>query len=386
MTMFPFAPIPGGNVVPERPPSGATARPQPEPTTSESRFVAAVEKAAGPLEQLDVEHMFIEAGVDITAPEVQGYIAAATAQLQAAESEEEAQQTLLEVRTYLPFLVEQHPATPITTYALSLERSGFEGCVEPAATGPAAAAIGRKPGITPEIANRMAGKNFQVHPETGWIMFRNGVLVDPDVPLGSAGAVVYDPSSSAPGSPTWLRGVDRWSPEKVAEWKQRLSQARYLTKDEAQVKGIDVAFKAALSQYHAIRYQNGGTPLPANLAAGAAEAPEFNLTARDFQVQIRNDVREQYRSTFGNDPSDAELENWTRFVTQSALKAQKGLERKGATPSTALSLGATEAEERLIEGLQTSPEARFLRESVEENTSLRDALATAVSVTQSLAG
>jgi hypothetical protein len=49
-------------------------------------------------------------------------------------------------------------------------------------------------------------------------------------------------------------------------------------------------------------------------------------------------------------------------------------------------MAATEAQERFIEQLEGSPEATFLTESEEENTTLHDAMQQAVIVTNSLAG
>jgi hypothetical protein len=356
---------------------GAGRGEEPEST---SRFVQSVERAVAPIEELSIEQMFRDAGVDLDEPIVQGYITKATADLRAAETEQEATLVVSQIQAYLPALAEKWPSTPLTAYAQALAMSGFSGpLTQLGVTTPSEVT-----GVTP--SQLVAGGTFAINPDTGWMQYANGVLVDPNVPLGAVGGVAFRPDSDAPGSPIWLRQVQTsWSPEQIGSWKKRLQEYGFISKDQAKTQGIDATFLDALRRYHELRYQNGGKPLATDLT-GAEGTDEFNLTARDFQVQIRNDVREQYRATFGNDPSDAELEEWTRFVTQTSLRAQKALGRKGAPPSTALSLGATEAEERLIEELQGSPEATLLRESAEENTSLRDALATAVVTTRSLAG
>ncbi|HXF73103.1 MAG TPA: hypothetical protein VNO79_10895, partial [Actinomycetota bacterium] len=75
-----------------------------------------------------------------------------------------------------------------------------------------------------------------------------------------------------------------------------------------------------------------------------------------------------------------------RFVTRTSLQVQRRLMRRGVSEDRALSVATAEAEERFVERLETSPEATFLRESVEENTRLRDALAAAAAVGRSLGG
>jgi len=284
---------------------------------------------------------------------------------------------------YIAQLAQRYPAVPVTDYALALDESGFTGpLVSLGVTTPSEVA-----GVTPsQVA---AGKGFSVQPDTGWIQYTNGVLVDPTVPIGSAGGVYFEPSSDAAGSPAWLQKVQSsWSPEKVAEWRKRLYDHGYLSGEQRKVKGIDATLLTALQTYHVIRYQNFGKPIATDLSAvGGAGEDEFRLTAKDFQQQIQNDVREQYRRVFNDDPSDAELREWSEFVTHSAMKAQKRFERKGATPSSALSLAATEAEERLVAGFETSPQAEILAEAnSDENTRLRDAFAQAARVSAALGG
>jgi len=73
-------------------------------------------------------------------------------------------------------------------------------------------------------------------------------------------------------------------------------------------------------------------------------------------------------------------------VTRTSLEMQRRFMRRGVSEGQALSVATTEAEERAIERKETSPGAEFMRESFEENTRLRDALASAVVVTRSLTG
>ena len=353
----------------------------PESRAGESRFAKAVEKEFGTQTVQSIEQMFIAAGADMDDPAVQAYLDFTISDFKAADTEEERTLALANVQVALPAIAEAHPAVPATTWSENLAASNLEG-------------MGSQiPANVPRYGELGAYRDqplrkFVRSPDTGWVMYVGGVLVNPDVPLGAPGAISYEPGSTAPGSPIWQQNVQTtWSDEKVAEWRKRLFENGYLTKDQSKVKGRpDLIMMSALSQYHEIRYQNGGTPLNADMAGVAAAGAEYNLTAKDFQVVIRNDVREQFRNTFGNDPSDAELESWTRFVTQTSLRAQRNLTKKGATPATAASTAANIASETLIERIGETPEAKVMQESFEENTSLRDALQSAVVATRSLAG
>ena len=346
---------------------------EPEPTERErerSRFQRAVQRAGLPEpESVDLELMLRQAGVDVDEPAVRQFIQAVRGQ--------DLDPAILQL--YVAMLAERYPAVPVTAYAEALELSGFNR--PPIVAGVTTPSELR--GMLPSWSVLTPTERFVQHPDTGWLMYRNGVLVNP-----ADGSVVFEPNSMAPGSPNWILHVqESWSDEQVARWRQRLHEFGYLTKEQAKVKGIDQAFLDALRSYHVARYRNFGRAVPVDLAEpGAGAASDFALTARDFQAQIRGDVREQFRRVFGNDPSEAELEEWSRFVTQTALRLQKRFERRGASPETALSLAATEAEERFIGRLEGSPEAEFLRGSVEENTRLRDALQSAVIVSRSLAG
>jgi hypothetical protein len=354
-----------------------------ERKVSGTRFATAVEKSIGPVSSQNIEQMFVAAGVDTDEPVVQGYLQKAISDMNAADSQDEAVQVMSQVQAYLPAMAAKYPAVPATAYDQALAASGLEDV----APRPPSVARGRYEQIAGHAPppGTMDAK-FVRSEETGWVRYVGGVLVDPNVPLGSPGAVIFAPDSTAPGSALWLAGVDKWDESKVEEWKKRLAEYGYLTKDQSKVEGVDLLFKDALSRYHQLRYQNGGKPLATDLSGAAGGGAEYNLTAKDFQVEIRNDVREQWRQTFGGDPSDAELENWTRFVTRTSLRAQRNFTHRGVPSTTAASLAATRAEETLVEELQTSPEAVQLRESTEENTSLRDALAGAVVATRSLAG
>jgi hypothetical protein len=338
-----------------------------------SRFERATEQAGLQTPEAaaaDLTSLLVQAGVDVTETFVQRWIQTVPDDLPV--------ETL---QFYIAQLAEKYPAVPVTQYSQALEASGFNAApiVAPAARGLAAM------GLTTEEVRKAAvsGQNFDVNPDTGWVIYSNGVLVNP-----ADGTVMFDPTSSAPGSPNWLQKVQGWDESKVSEWRSRLYDQGWITKEQAKIKGVDQVFLDSLRSYHVARYQNFGKAVPTDLSAiGGPGEEEFRLTAKDFQQQIQNDVREQYRRVFGDDPSDAELREWSEFVTHSAMKAQKRFERKGATPSSALSLAATEAEERLVAGFETSPEAELLAEAnSDENTRLRDAFAQAARVSAALGG
>jgi hypothetical protein len=373
---IPFAGRPPINV----PFSEGSRRAAPTPEEAEdqqqvSRFESATQRAGLQTPEqaaADLTTLLTQAGVDVTEPFVQRWIDTVPDDLPV--------QTM---QFYIAQLAEKYPAVPVTQYSQALETSGFTSGTE-AVLAPAARGLAGLGLSTDEIRRtNVTGANFEVQADTGWVLYANGVLVNP-----ADGTVVFDPTSDAPGSPNWLRKVQGWDESKVSEWRSRLFDYGYLTKEQAKVKGVDQVFLSQIRAYHVARYQNFGKALPTDQSAiGGAGEDEFQLTAKDFQAQIQNDVREQYRRVFGDDPSDAELREWSQFVTNSAMKAQKRFERKGATPSSALSLAATEAEERLVAGFETSPEAELLAEAnSDENTRLRDAFAQAARVSSALGG
>lgn len=387
MTLLPFgassvlgAGVPPYGGFPGQGGGGTEGEPEtPPPPEPGQRYTRAVQTSIGTFDALQLEEMFRSSGADLDEPVVQGYLAKAKQDLRAAENQQEVTQVITSVQAYLPAIAQKYPSVPATAYSQALEASGFEGGVtQLGVTTPS-----ELRGLNIPPHELVVGGRFAEQPDTGWLQYANGVLVDPSIPLGAAGGVYYKPGSTAPGSPSYLRNVQSWEPAQVSEWKKRLAEFGYLSKDQAKTKGVDTAFVDALRVYHETRYQNGGKPLASDLAsAGGAE--EYRLTAHDFQVEIRNDVRAQWQSSFGGMPSDAELEEWTRFVTKTSLRAQRKLEKRGVPSSTAAGIAAERAGQELLEEVTTSPEARFLAEQNEENTRLRDALESAVIVTNSL--
>jgi len=208
---------------------------------------------------------------------------------------------------------------------------------------------------------------YEIHPDTGWIRYRNGVLVNPD-PFNAQ--VSYEPNSTAPGAPLYMREVPNWGDEKKKEWRSTLVEKGYLSKEDKSEEG----FLNALQSYHVAYYLNWGKA-PSREGAPTGGGPlEGQVTAKDFQAQIRNDVRDQYRRIYGAEPTSRELEQWARFITQRSLEIQRQLVRRGVSPGEAAAAAGGEAEEMFVDRLENEPGAVYLRESYEENTELRDAL------------
>lgn len=262
-----------------------------------------------------------------------------------------------------------------TPYLDALEAAGFSGPYNPAPTA-GQAQLGRLEGMDPE---EIFGKPpaFQ-ESDLGWIQYANGVLVGPD------DEVIIDPSSNAPGSANWLRAINDWSADKIRAWKDRLVEFGYLPKEAA--KGLEVTtdFRTALKTFHYNRYVNGGTPLRTGEAGAGAAGPEAPkpIDLEEFSSQIRNDVREQYERIYGVRPGDGETELWSQYIIRQGMAMQRRNIKKYDTPMT--DTAASEAEEKFIEKLEHTPEAKLLRSSEEENTRLRDTLTRMAQVTDSL--
>ena len=257
-------------------------------------------------------------------------------------------------------------------YLEKLELAGFDGpySQDPLSQyGPGATAV-REGGVVPPKLPPFRES------DQGWIQFANGVLVGPN------GEVEVDPTSDAPLSPSWQRGIKDWSPEKIKEWKNTLVKYGYLTKDQAKSAEVTTGFIGALRLYHQNRYLNGGEPIANDDPASAGPERPKPVDLEDFSAQIRNDVREQYERIYGQQAGDGEVEMWSNYIIRQGMQMQRRNIRKYDTADT--SGAAAEAEERFIEKLEHTPQARLLRESEEENTQMRDTFTRMAQVTDSL--
>lgn len=330
----------------------------------------------------DVRTAFEMAGVDVDDPAVGSLITSIQAQLEGGDAAAANSLPLL-----AQSLAQRFPAVPATEYSDAFAASGFSGAYpHPEVAQSVLPGLRQRPGLSPEELDSVqpgavTQPRFEQQPDTGWMRFKNGVLVDP-----TSGSVFYEPSSHAPGSPWWKMQVTRsWGEDRISEWRTELSKLGYLTEDQAKVKGVDTVFLNALTTYHTNRYLNGGKPVAGDVAGAAGAGSDVKpVNLRDFGAQIRNDVRENYMRVYGVEPSDGEVQAWSDYITRTGMQLQKRFIRKYETPMT--DTAATEAEERFIERLESQPDAVFLRESAEENTRLRDTFDRMAQVTSSLVG
>lgn len=221
-------------------------------------------------------------------------------------------------------------------------------------------------------------KDYVVEPTSGWKQFKNGTLVNPNYEIGNINAVLFDPTSRAPGSSIWMNEVvPTWSQGKVNEWRGKLIEGGYLASDSD--KGIvDGEFLNAMRQYQTVRYQNNGTPM----AIGPTIPGASGNTPFDFQQlrgQIDNGVREMWDSIYGQQPDDDEVEP----IRDMIIKISSKLYKRGQLSSQA---AVAEAEERAFTRVQQAPEAQFVTQNTEENTELRDQMLRAVQVTSMMSG
>lgn len=350
------------------------------PTQQEAAFADTAAKAGIDLPDTgtaSIEAVFTAAGIDMENPTVQALMA--NMPQSTIENENLLRLTALSIAANPEF-----SNVPTTLYSTALAASGFDSAYrDPQQTSYTMAA---KEGVATTPVTKPGGR-FETQPDTGWVRFANGVLVDPETP-GPAG-VHYDPASTAPGSSKWRTEVaGQWSDDKAAEWKKRLHQFGYLSADEAKVKGVDTRFLDALSAYHAARYANGGKAIAGDLnaygATGGVQAGNKIVQLEDVSASIRADVRDQYRVVFGTDPSDGDVNAWTAYIIKKGEDLQRTFRDKYGTPSP--DKAQSEATALMTEKIQQSPQGQFVGDSLEENTRLRDALQRAVQVTNSLAG
>lgn len=308
-----------------------------------------------------------QAGVNTNDPTVSNYVQTVAANVRAGAYDMAAAQARVQPLAFNPAYRIQNP------YTVAFEESGFSDVYtgDPLDFyGPGATAV-REGGVTPSPAPPF------IESEQGWIQYSNGVLVSPD------DQVAIDPASDVPGSAKWLRGINDWSAERIREEKQKLVQFGWLPEGAAKSTDITAEFRDALKNFHYARYINGGSPIGGSFTGAdtAAERPK-PVDLREFDSQIRNDVRDQYERIFGYRPGDGETEMWSDFVIKKGMEMQRRNIGKYDSPMT--ESAATEAEEQLIEKLERTPQARLLRDSDEENTRLRDTLTRMASVTDSL--
>jgi hypothetical protein len=157
----------------------------------------------------------------------------------------------------------------------------------------------------------------------------------------------------------------------------------YLPREAKKTNGFDIVLGQALQAYHANRYINGGKPIALDASAGApggkfAGQPLFNYA--EISNQIHNDVTEQFRAVYGTDPEPAEVRAWTQFVISKGMDLQRRFRAQEIGSYQSAGLGESlETFRRQLED-----DAAPFREAIEENTTLRDGLSSAISAIGSL--
>jgi hypothetical protein len=251
-----------------------------------------------------------------------------------------------------------------TPYTQALEQNAFSPTI---ATLPP-----RGPGPWSTAPPYIPKGDYEYSDSTGAMRFANGTIVTAD------GGIIYDPTQEAPGSPQWLRKVsETWGPQEIQREKAKLVASGYLSKDDAKGDGFTVEFRQALSTYWRNYYVAGGKPIDSAKAADGNQLPPL-MDYKDFQSQITNDMRDQLRRIFGTEPTEEQVRAQAQYVMRTAADLQKTFRKKeyGSYSSQAL----TEATERGIGALETSPYAQ----DVMENTKLADSLQNAAYVSRSL--
>lgn len=328
---------------------------------------------------ISIQDEFAAQGLDVSNPTIQLIIQNAGEALQ---NPQQLQATI--------YQLQQNPdnlSEPATAYSQAFAESGFDSPYNPQPA-PGASQLaafeareGGGRGITPTDISGPPSP-YEMQGTTGWLQFKNGVLVNP-----TTGVVTYDPVSLAAGSPRWFREtVSSWDEDKLVEWRKRLHEFGYLDKDAAKIKGSNSVFLAALQAYQDNRYRNGGKPLmgdPAIAKGSREERAKLVNVREEMGAQIRNTVRQTYRNIYGTDPTDGEVAAFSSTIFETAMELQRKYRNKYDDPNVGAAV--SEATERQVEKMEGSPEATLLRESDEENTRLRDAMERAVIATRGLA-
>lgn len=316
--------------------------------------------------------LYKRSGIDI-----QDGRAQSSAQALATAPDAQTQQATLQAA--VPQLQEQIPADR-GAYQQALQQYGLQNVQFPApATVDTSDRVGTGGdyrtgrGPTPRQV-REQNRNNNYITKSGVFYFRNGVIADPNT-----GNVYYPSKDSIAGSPIWMVDAQKnWSLDKVNQWRSQLREVGY---DVAKSGAWDSTLNAATQDYYKNKYLNGGNVLP--LAPGAPGAkperpPAFDL--HQMNATIQNQVVQQFQSVYGQDPTDEELKSWTNRIIQIGMSLQRGGDATRMTPDAALS----EAEARAARSIVHSPEGEAAIAHADENTTLHDALTTAIAATRGL--
>jgi hypothetical protein len=316
---------------------------------------------------------FHSAGIDISQAPVQ-VAAQGIAQLRSlgAGAEEQAKMMDAAARSQ-GGLLEKYPIE-VSDYSTVVQKYGLQDILNDYPTKKK-----RVPGpaghILAEQGIEMPGKPKDYVVKGDAVVYNNGIVA-----LPNANQVFFPISAKVEGSSLWLAKAQKtWSAEKVKNWRSDLYKQGYQVSKKGD--GWDAQLISATQEYYRNKYLNYGKAVPTGNApggtgpGGAAPKP---VDMHRYIGSIQADIIQQYRSVFNADPTPDELESWTNFVMKKGMELQRGPLSQRLTPSAALG----EAQARAATRLYGTPQAKFLRESSEENTSLHQGLVNAIAASQ----
>lgn len=328
--------------------------------------------------QQRVMDMLETANIDISSPLTQGWLAAMSGSLTGQPTGAEGWRSILNLLTGaegalgIQGFLDQYPEAALTRptpYSQALEENAFTQSYGALFTPTEQAMTGAREGgsLAPSGA-----PDYEFSEETGAIRFANGTIVT------EQGGIIYDPTADAPGSQSYLRDAATWDEAKLDKWKKKFVALGYMSKEEAKIPGFTTAFRQTLGTYWGNYYVNGGQEIAADAPGGGTGTKPPLIDYQDFSAQIQNDTRDQLRRILGAEPTEEQVRAQTQYVMRTATDLQRKF--RGKDYSSPGSMALTEASERAIGNLETSPYA----EDVRENTGLRDAMTNAAQVTRSL--
>lgn len=209
-----------------------------------------------------------------------------------------------------------------------------------------------------------------VHPETGGLDYGDGVIVDPATGDPSTG-VLYDSSSTAPGSYRWLAKASReWDNSTINKWRKDLRDLGY---NVAKKGEFDQTLWTALDIYYRTYYFYGKV-LPADVASKTNLKQETDV-AYD-PVLRRADAREIFTKFWGTEPTDEEINELDGTMAKYTRRALA----HGKSPEGARLRGKEEVSEQFFD----DPGVQKYQELNVENTELQESMLRAFTALRAL--
>lgn len=211
--------------------------------------------------------------------------------------------------------------------------------------------------------------SFTMGGQTGGVRFKNGVIANPQT-----NEIYFPPADDVVGSEPWLRVVqDKWSQEKVNNWRAKLAAFGYQVDKEGPFADD---LKGALRDYHHNRYMNYGKPIPLGGAGAEGDREKYGNVTSD--AELLQHARGTAVQLLGENASEESIE----FLRQREEQLVRKYLRKGKAGPNALGRATAEAANEF----EQLPETKLFTNAaadIEENTALKDSL---ISVAQMIAG